>query len=204
MFQSFNAPFPIFNQASFMRNFEARYPDDESNDPGWWAILNLVFVGARRFRAMRTLDSQPGDAHAWGYLQNAMAVLTELIMMNRDLVAVQAILGMAIALHASPKSRPCSVLISTAVKIAQSINLHRRDQGTGLCATEIEQRKRVFWLAYIYDKDMSLQTGDPPSQDDDDMDVDLPTETIELNPTDVVDINFFNLRIGLAIIQGQI
>jgi hypothetical protein len=39
-FQSFNVPFPIFNQASFMRNFEARYPDDESNDPGWWAILN--------------------------------------------------------------------------------------------------------------------------------------------------------------------
>jgi Fungal specific transcription factor domain len=140
------------------RVFEARYPDDESNDPGRWAILNLVFVGAHRFRAMRTVDSQSGDSHAWGYLQNAMAVLTELIMMNRDLVAVQAILGMAIALRASPNSRPCSVLLSTAVKIAQSINLHRRDQGTGLSATEIEQRKRVFWLAYIYDKDMSLQT----------------------------------------------
>jgi hypothetical protein len=32
-FQSFNAPFPIFDQASFIRNFEARYPHDESNDP---------------------------------------------------------------------------------------------------------------------------------------------------------------------------
>jgi hypothetical protein len=51
---------------------------------------------------------------------------------------------------------------------------------------------------------MSLQTRDPPSLDDDDIDVDLPTEAIELNPMGVVDINFFSLRIGLAIIQGQI
>jgi hypothetical protein len=84
------------------------------------------------------------------------------------------------------------------------MKLHRRDQEHGLSAIEIEQGKRVFWMAYIMDEDISKRTGDPPAQADDDIYVDLPAETFELNPISANGINFFNLRIGLAIIPGQI
>lgn len=153
---------------------------------------------------MRTLNSQAEDFHAWGYLQNALAVLPELTMLNTELLAVQAILGMTIVLQGTSNSYPCLVLISTALKIAQSMKLHRQNQGSSLSVAEVEQRKRIFWIAYVFDKDISLRTGDPPAQDDDDMDVDLPEETTELDAVGASSVNFLNLRIELAIIQGQI
>lgn len=203
MFNSHNIALPLFDQASFLNKFEAHYTEHEREDTGWWACLNVVFALAHRFRAMRTLNSQTEDFHAWGYLQNALMVLPELTMLNSELLAVQAILGIAIVLQGTPNPRPCSVLISTALKMCHIMKLHRQDQGCGLNATEIEQRKRVFWIAYVIDKDISLRTGDPPAQDDEDMDVHLPAETVELNPACFGGVNF-NHRIGLAIIQGRI
>lgn len=204
MFDSHNAAFPIFDRESFLSTFKARYPIERNDDLGWWACLNVAFTLGHRFRAMRTLNGQLEDLHAWGYLQNALAVVTELTMLKSNLFAVQAILGIAISLQGTSSSQPCSVLVSTALRLAQSMKLHQQYQGSSLSNAEIEQRKRVFWIAYIIDKDISLQTGDPPAQDDDDMDVDLPAETTEPHPKGISGVNFFNLHIGLAIIQGQI
>jgi hypothetical protein len=204
MLDSYNVAFPIFDRALFLNTFEAHYPCDERENLGWWACLNVVFTLAHRFRAMRTLNDQAANIHAWGYLQNALAVVTELTMQTSELLAIQAILGLAIVLQGTPNSRSSSVLISTALKLAWSMKLHRQDQGPSVRAAEIRQRKRVFWIAYIIDKDISLRTGDPSAQDDDDMDVDLPSETTEPNPGGASGVNFFNIHIGLAIIQGQI
>ncbi|RDW59921.1 hypothetical protein BP6252_13008 [Coleophoma cylindrospora] len=203
-FECFNAAFPVFDQASFLTTFEARYNNDRRDDLAWWACLNVVFALAHRFRAMRTENSHSEDFHAWGYLQNALSVLTELTLQDPDLLAVQAILGMAITLQGTSNPRPCSMLISTAFKMAQSMKLHRKDQGPSLSTAELEQRKRVFWIAYVIDKDLAVQTGDPAAQDDDDMDVELPTETTDLDAVGASGLNFFNLRIGLAIIQARI
>ena len=191
-----------------MRIFHDRYSYSSSDDdPSWWASLNVVLALAHRFRAIRTLDNETEDREAWGYLQNALAVVTELTMLHTKLFSVQALLGMAIVIQGTPNPRPCSVLISATIKLAQSMGLHKKNEDLDLSDAEIEQRKRVFWIAYLLDKDVSLRTGQPPAQDDDDMDVDLPAETIDLNAHPQAGmgcVNFFNLRIGLAIIQGQI
>ena len=161
------------------------------------------FHTSHRFRAMRMLNSQSEDRHAWGYLQNALAVVSELTMLRSEVSAMQAIIGMAIVLQGTPNPRPCSVLISVALKLAHSMKLHRREQEPGLSAAELEQRKRVFWIAYLLDKDVSLRTGQPPAQGDDDMDVDPPVETV-VEPVGDTVVSFSDLRVGLAIIQGQI
>lgn len=124
-------------------------------------------------------------------------------MLTNELMAVQALLGMAILLQGTPNPEPGSILISMAVKLAQGMKLHRRGNH-GVTSTELEQRKCVFWLLYIYDKDISIRTHNPPAQDDDDMDIDLPTETIDLNHNRLNEVNFYNNHIGLSIIQGQI
>lgn len=204
-FISFNSAFPIFHEPSFLSVFENQYTADEYQPPDLWACFNVIFALAHRFRAMQTLNSRTEDCHAWGYTQNALAVVTELTMLNCELYAVQAILGMAIIVQGTPNPRPCLVLIATAVKMAQSLGLHRPYQGSDLSTIEIEQRKRVFWMTYMFDKDISMRTGVPPSQEDDDMDVDLPSETILTDlPINQSGRSFFSVRIGLAIIQGQI
>ena len=75
---------------------------------------------------MKTGNTIEEDVHACGYLQNALALVGELSMLTNELMAVQALLGMAILLQGTPNPEPGSVLISMAVKLAQGIKLHRR------------------------------------------------------------------------------
>lgn len=206
-FRSFNSSFPIFDQTSFIGFVHERYSSSGPDDPGWWACINVVFALAHRFRAMRTLDTPKENGEACGYMQNALAVVSELTMLHNSLPAVQALLGMTIVLQGTPNPRLCSVLIAAAMRLAQTMGLHRKNLNPSLTETEIEQRKRVFWIAYFLDKDMSLRTRQPPAQDDDDMDIELPSHTISdmpLNGNGTSTVNFFNCRIGLAIIQGQV
>ncbi|KAH6699074.1 fungal-specific transcription factor domain-containing protein [Leptodontidium sp. MPI-SDFR-AT-0119] len=203
-FSSFNSAFPIFDAATFQKSFELSYEDKDHDNPAWRACLNVVFAFAHRFRAMKTGNIIDENVHACGYLRNALALVGELSMLTNELMAVQALLGMAILLQGTPNPEPGPILISMAVRIAQGMKLHRLGQQHGITAAEMEQRKCVFWLLYIYDKDISIRTQNPPAQDDDDMDIDLPIETIDLHHDRINEVNFYNNHIGLSIIQGQI
>jgi len=202
-FDGFHSAYPIFDQASFLYKFE--YLDINMSDPGWWACLNVVLALTHRFEES-TASEKHEDLEAWGFFQNALAVSNQLVTMHSTLASVQALLGMALVLQGTPNQGPVSLLTSSAIKLAQRMGLHRRCQDTGLSAAEIEERKRVFWVAYALDKDISLQTGQPPTQDDDDMDVEFPFENCSTlnHPGESNNMDFFNLRVRLALIQGQI
>lgn len=158
---------------------------------------------------MRTLQTAYENTQSCGYIHNALAVVSELSILRQSLPAIQALVGMAIILQGSPNPQVSSVLTAAAVRLAQAMGLHRKTQDLGLSARQVEQRKRVFWAAYFIDKDISLRLGQPFAQDDDDMDAELSSES----PNDLQlialggglwKINFFNARIGLAVIQGQV
>lgn len=200
-FDGFHSAYPIFDQASFLNKFDNS--DINMSDPGWWACLNVVLALNHRFE--ESSDDQE-ELEAWGFFQNALAVRPQLLTMHSKLASVQALLGMALVLQGTPNQGPVSLLTSSAIKLAQRMGLHRRCQDSGLSCAEIEERKRVFWVAYILDKDISLQTGQPPSQDDDNMDVEFTFEdcTTLNHPGESINMDFFNVRVRLALIQGQI
>jgi hypothetical protein len=202
-FQGFNSTMPIFDLPTFLYIFES--PDTNITEPAWWACLNTVLALTHRFGATSTLDREE-DREAWGYFQNAFAVSGQLAAMRPTLASIQALLAMSIAILGTPYQGPGYMLVSSAVKLAQLMGLHRQCEELGLTAPEIEQRKRVFWVAYCLDKDISLQTGQPPTQDEDNMDVELPTATNSApnRPGEPDSMDFFYFRVRLAIIQGQI
>jgi hypothetical protein len=173
-FENFNCMFPLFHQPTFMHLVEKQYSDDPYEGSGWWASLNVVFATAHRLRVMSKLVPQEEDNKAWAYMKNAMGVLSELMMRNTDLLSVQALLGMALFMQGTPNPQPSFLLIAAAIRLSHSIGLHKSGSGFNLNPIEIEQRKRVFWIAYMLDKDLCLRSGRPPAQDDDDMNVDLP------------------------------
>ncbi|KAF4594985.1 fungal specific transcription factor [Ophiocordyceps camponoti-floridani] len=173
-FENFNCMFPLFHQPTFMHLVERQYSPDPYQGSGWWASLNCVLAIAHRLRVMSNLVPQDEDNKAWAYLKNAMAVFPELTMRNTDLLSVQALLGMALFMQGTPNPQPTSLLVAAAIRLAHNIGLHKRGTGFNLNPIEIEQRKRVFWIAYMLDKDLCLRSGRPPAQDDDDMNVDLP------------------------------
>lgn len=206
-FRFSNSFFPIFNKEEFLRQFYENYSSSRPSDISWWACINVVLCLAYRFRAMFKPDPSYDNTQACGYIHNALAVVSGLNGLQHSLPAVQALVGMALILQGTPNPHVASVLIAAAIRLAQSMGLNRNIQGPRLTPAQREQRKRVFWIAYCLDKDISMRTGMPFSQDDDEMDTGLPEDsTCDLalcNRSDYA-INFFNFRIGLAVIQGQI
>ncbi|KAI0157645.1 N-terminal binuclear Zn cluster-containing protein [Xylariaceae sp. FL1272] len=209
-FENFNCILPLFHQPTFMHLVEKQYSSDPYDGSGWWASLNCVLAIAHRLRVMSNLVPAEEDEKAWAYIKNAMGVFTELIMRNTDLLSVQALLGMALFMQGTPNPQPSFLLVSAAIRLSHSIGLHKRGTGFNLNPVEIEQRKRVFWIAYMLDKDLCLRSGRPPAQDDDDMNVELP----DADPADHIGniplangkgkMNLFRVMCELSVIESKI
>ncbi|KAI1813963.1 N-terminal binuclear Zn cluster-containing protein [Poronia punctata] len=209
-FENFNCIFPLFHQPTFMHLVERQYSANPYEGSGWWASLNCAFAIAHRLRVMSNLVPQEEDEKAWAYIKNAMGVFSELTMRNTDLLSVQALLGIALFMQGTPNPQPSFVLVAAAIRLSHSIGLHKRGTGFNLNPIEIEQRKRVFWIAYMLDKDLCLRSGRPPAQDDDDMNVELP----DADPADHIGniplangkgkMNLFRVMCELSVIQSSI
>ncbi|KAH6723774.1 fungal-specific transcription factor domain-containing protein [Leptodontidium sp. MPI-SDFR-AT-0119] len=197
----FNDTFPLFEEDFFIQKLNDL--ETSIRDPGFWASLNVVLALAHRFQLSKQNTMDEGEA--WKYFQNAMGIVNQLTLLPPSLIATQALIGMAIVTQGTPNPAPYAFLNSAAMKMAQQLDLHRsvQYQDPSLGVAEIEQRKRVFWIAYFMDKDISLRTCQPPIQEDDDMDVGLP-EYCTNPPNGANRHNFFRLRINLAHIQGKI
>ncbi|TPX06857.1 uncharacterized protein E0L32_002353 [Thyridium curvatum] len=207
MFSNFNKYFHVFDEREFLQQFEEWYLDSNPGQPDWWASINAVLALGHRFRAMRTLTTAYDNKQSCGYIHNAIAVISELSLMQQSLLAIQALLCIVLIIQATPNPHPASILIATTMRLAQSMGLHRKCQDPTLTETKIEQRRRVFWAVYFLDRDISLRIGQAYSQDDDDMDVELPSGVVpSLGPGEpgFCPVDFFNTRIGLAVLQGQI
>lgn len=68
------------------------------------------------------------------------------------------------------------MLSALASRMAQSIGLHRRLDGYGIPPAEVEQRKNVFWMAFLLEKGISLRSGRPGVFHDEDIGVPLPMQ----------------------------
>ena len=209
-FENFNCMFPLFHQPTFMLLVERQYSSDPYEGSGWWASLNVAFAIAHRLRVMSHLVPAEEDEKAWGYIKNAMSVFSELTMRNTDLLSVQALLGMALFMQGTPNPQPSTLLIAAAIRLSHSIGLHKRGAGFHLNPIEMEHRKRVFWIAYMLDKDLCLRSGRPPAQDDDDMNVELP----DADPQDNIGnipladgkgkMNLFRVMCEIALIESKV
>jgi hypothetical protein len=216
-FKSFIHYFPIFDEIKFMKCFEYGYESAGFIDLAWWASVNVALSLGHVFRHIRSGPQSRDDdmALSYGYVQNAMGVVPELMGRQDSLAAVQVLLGIILILEGTPNSQMCSVLITTAMGLAHSMGLHRKDRDPpGLSPTGLEERRNAFWIAYWIEKNISFLQRKASMQDDDDIDVELPMGTVsaphQLTPlgheaaSAPASINIFNSRIGLAIIQGQI
>ena len=200
--RGFYSAYPLFDEAHFMSVIDS--VDSSIDDPGQWACLNVILALASQFQhETQDVESLYDPAE---YFQTAFALSGPLMTMHVTLWSVQALLGMALIVQGSPTQGPTSLLISAAMKIAHMMGLHRRCQNPSVSPAEIEERKRVFWIAYSLDKDLSLQMGQPSAQDDDDIDVELPSDdsSTSIYPDQATASNLLNFRARLAMIQGRI
>ncbi|EQB46796.1 hypothetical protein CGLO_14138 [Colletotrichum gloeosporioides Cg-14] len=190
--------YPLLNFHYFVNRFETvPNAEDSFNSTSGWAYMNAVIAVGTRWKTINSAFQEVCQL-AWPFLKNAFSVLTELMVKGDDLLSVQAIVAMAVFMQGTTCSRTAALLSSDAVRLSQNIGLHRQPcTMMSMCMQDVEARSRVFWAAYILDKEMGLNHGLDSIQDDDDIETELPTGLGE-------GVDILNLRAKLAMVESSI
>ncbi|KAI9730852.1 MAG: hypothetical protein M1834_005570 [Cirrosporium novae-zelandiae] len=216
-FGSINTAIPLFDQASFLQLYEKQYSSDPPRGAAWYASLNIVFAIGSMALALGEQGSTPEPVAQdqiepwsfWEYCRNAYSVFTELLFTSHNMLAVQALLGMAFLLESILDAQSAYIVVAAATRIAYGIGLHRKmtnPQDYDLSPMENRQRRNVFWILYVVEKTLTLRLGRPAVINDDDIDVPLP-ELGDLwdrtsNPED--NLNIFYHQVMLSRIESKI
>ncbi|KAJ6109935.1 hypothetical protein N7486_002170 [Penicillium sp. IBT 16267x] len=204
---TFNQAIPLVDDRSFMKLVERQFSWNPDENPSSWALLNVILGFSYRERAQMASD----ESHDWkmslAHIKNALNVVVELFLRNADLSAVQALLGLALYFQGTPNAQALFMFSAAAIRLSHSIGLHRNII-TGMDPSEIEQRRRIFWIAFILDADISLRVGRPPVQEMEDYNTPLPASL----PPDRrgiiclagIEINLLRLAAQLALVQRRL
>ncbi|KAK4205555.1 fungal-specific transcription factor domain-containing protein [Triangularia verruculosa] len=211
-FSQINNAIPLFSQSEFMRMLHEWYTYPARRTRAVWAAVNIVLALGSWIPTTPIQDANFAEAETAfrGYMNNAQSVLVELVTREQDLLGLQTLLGLVILYQTLANSKQGAVLIGAAVRLVHRLQMQSKNNIEVMYPAEQGlQRCRLFWIAYMLDKEISLKHHTPSIQHDADIDQDLPSS----NPTDgvgdiyttdgLVRVNYFRLRVRLAHIQGR-
>ncbi|KAM0429229.1 hypothetical protein ACHAPT_006443 [Fusarium lateritium] len=205
-FDNYNRVTPLFDRTTFMHMVVDSYSSPSKRSRVPWAAINIVLAISYRVLDGLSIDD-PKLAQCIG---NTQSVTTELMAWSEDLLGLQVLLGMVILFQGTTNPQLAIVLIGSAIRLAQSMGLPSQSNDANPSPQASLHRSRVFWIAYILDKDLSLRSKSPYTQFDAEMDLELPEKEapdgIGILVSDVGDIqfNYLRARAELAVIQGRI
>lgn len=190
-----------------MKLVDRHFSWNPNNSPSWWGALNIVLAFAYRNRAEKPDNSGDEWQKCIGHIKNAMSVTTELFMRTCDLLAVQTMIGLALFFQGTPNPQPLFMFTAAAIRFSQSIGLHN-SSSFGLSESQVEERQRVFWIAFMLDADICTRTGRPAAQDIRDFDTPLPShypqDGLGVIESQGVRVNFFSILAEFALIQRRV
>ncbi|PYH49051.1 transcription factor domain-containing protein [Aspergillus saccharolyticus JOP 1030-1] len=175
-FRTVNRLFPLYHEATFMQLVEWQYTQQTCDDAARWASINILLSLAYEYRFSNCQKSEKDRERAWLYYKNAMSVFVELSLRRTDLLSIQALLGMALFLRGNSGTQSSLPIITAALQACHRMGLHRNIARPHLSPAEQEQRRRVFWVAYILDQSTCIRAGSSPIQNYEDFDVDFPAD----------------------------
>ena len=203
-FEQFNRVIPLFDEPSFMHLTQRYYKEKHQSAPIWWAPVNVGLSLAYRLRAVER-ENPKEEKKAFHHLSNALESVNTVSLSDPELLSIQAMLGIVIFLQRTPNPYPASTLVAAAVRLSQSLGLHRQSKRHDV---DVEQRKNTFWIAYQLDKDCSMRLHQRSAQNDDDIDVELLSENLQngigiILALDGSPFSFFRHIVELSTIPGQ-
>lgn len=201
-----NAVLPLFHPGRLLQLINNWYAHPGRRERTTWAAINVVLALAHG--RISPEDATLGESAAY-YLHNAQTVLSEVIMGDADLLNVQIVLGMVLLFQGTQDLKPATMLVAIALRLAHELGLHTR-RLESLDASQVMERDRVFWIAYILDRDLSMRTSRPSVQRESDIDIEWPSAEPEDGAGTVTTadgtfaFNFLRCRVRLARIQGEV
>ncbi|EXF75182.1 fungal specific transcription factor [Colletotrichum fioriniae PJ7] len=205
-FQNSNQVLPLFERESFVKMLRSWYAYPAHRKSDVWAAINVVLALAHRHSYASSYEETQNMQR---YIDNVQSVLNKLVINEPSMLVLQTLLGLVLVFHGSADQGPASILIATAIRLCQGLRLHTKSTAQEFEPAEALQRSRVFWIAFILDRDLSMRLTQPPMHQESDIDVDIPS----LNPPDDLGMimgfsgqkfNYFRSTVQLAYIQGKL
>ncbi|KAL3589500.1 hypothetical protein FPOAC2_11669 [Fusarium poae] len=206
-FGIFNTGMPLFDEFEFKLMVERWYnmPEERTHDN--WAAINVVIALAIRYTFWeRTQDYCKGTE--FSCIANVQSAVSKFVCQKPLFLNLRTTLGLILVLMAGPVPRSASHLMGLAVKMVHGMTLHI-PLPHSFPSVERHNRERLFWIAYIIDRDLSLIASEPYLLQDHDIGYDLKEMTCSLGGGNVQ--TYLNLereilqpRAELAKIQGKL
>ncbi|OGM43691.1 hypothetical protein ABOM_008801 [Aspergillus bombycis] len=180
-FDTLNDVIPLYRRDNFEALYEQQYTSCPPKSTSWYASLNVVLalgclLSHEENMSASAESSMLAPTIAVDYLRNCWNVFGELSLSCRDLMAVQALLGMALTTEILLDKEATYIALGAAVRVATSLGLQQQLKGPRLSPPEASERYIIFWCMYSLDKSLSLRLGRPPAIDDRDIEIDVPDE----------------------------
>lgn len=200
-----NWSLPLFHIPTLLRMIHGWYSMPHQRSPVKWAAINVVLALA--------YHGGSGDLRAADYLSKAQSAMTTIIMdPHPELLNIQVIVGMVAIFQGARDLQPALILIATAMRLIHRLGIHSRRGLVGMDPAIAAQCTRVFWVAYVFDKDLSIRACVPSVQQDDDIDLDLPSDYLltsddswgAFDANAMIRENYLMARVQLARIEGRV
>lgn len=211
-----NSILPLFDPKQLTQTVDRWYDSPTQWSRTSWATINVVMAIAQycSFGQARFGHADFSIGSVQDCLNKAQYALTEILMGDVELANVQVLLGLVIVFQGTSDIRPSVFLISTALRLCQVLGIHRSDSDFYRDATPREalQSRRVFWIAYILDRNIAMRIGQAPIQQDTDINIELPPMKPDedaagfINTSELYQhgFNVFRAHVELSQIQGYV
>ncbi|KAK8052801.1 transcriptional regulator [Apiospora saccharicola] len=232
-FQDFNSALPLHHEPTFMKLLHRCYSggveQHQQRQKVEFALVHSVLAIGYRLRpsgADGNSAAMPPNPFAGDKsqqcLQSCGRLLQDLVTWDEDALGIQVLLAIVVLHLADGDDKLASMLVSAAMRLAHSLQMHTEASDVAFPLHEAQQRHNIFWICYCLDKDISLRTITPSVQLDCDIDLGLPGIISScVSPENMFGImedeswhgqesptpppvHYLRARVQLAFIEGQI
>jgi hypothetical protein len=211
-----NSILPLFDPQQLTQTVDQWYSSPTQRSCTSWAVINVV-MGMVQYCSFGQVDFFHDDFSVGSVpdcLSKAQSALTEILMTDVELANLQVVLGLVIIFQSTSDIRPAVFLVSTALRLCQVLGIHRSDSDFYGNTTPrgALQLRRVFWIAYILDRDIAMRIRQAPIQQDTDINIELPPKKPDQDAAGFVStsgmhqhgFNVFRAHVELSQIQGYV
>lgn len=167
-FEEINYVLPLFHAQVLNKLLQEHYAGpiaSSGKDPTRWAMINSALAVAIQLRLAPNSRSEITKV-SWCFFKNAYSVYSAISLQGTSVLAVEALLAMAIFMQGTNDTRTTPHLVHTAARLSLALGLHQESYVSGLDSTTRNRIRRVFWISFILDKEISVLTGLPSTYDD--------------------------------------
>ncbi|KAF1942754.1 hypothetical protein EJ02DRAFT_344824 [Clathrospora elynae] len=203
-----NTAYPLYQPHVIAEHLRFCYAGQSDGTSVSWISAYSVFGLAHTLRAMSTAGTIHDTEMAKYYLARAYLSLNGLLSSPQSLGQVQCLLGVAMLMMTSPCSYNGSGghFVSTALRVIRSLAC-KDDGDATVTPRDLEQERRVFWIAFINDSSLSILHNKPTTHQLEDVAYCSDFVADELGAVTAAEGNWrvpiFYLHTRLALLQAE-